>query len=128
MLGVSSGIGSNPLKLKTLLQGMESENIRLFLVTEEEHFESDYKSYTESRYIEITTASNFPNVFPEEKFDYIIVEIGISFSDLNAFKKRLQATGKLLVWNENSKEISLVQKSEPQMTIPSGNGLWHVYG
>ena len=127
ILGVSSGMGSNPLKIKTLLRELGSKNTKLFLVTEEEHFQADYESYTESSHIEIVPISKFSVAFPEEKFDYIIVEAHLSHSDVNSFKNRLRTAGKLLVWCANSEVIDSLQKSEFLETIPSNNGAWYIY-
>jgi len=130
ILGVSPGMGSNPLKAKTLLRELGSKNTKLFLASEDEQFQIDYESYTKIGNIEITPVENFTSVFAEEQFDYIFVETNIGYSEVNAFLKRLNPDGMLFVWCGDSKAEEMLQRQPPTKKIPSGlfeNGVWYLY-
>jgi len=130
ILGISPGMGSNPLKVKTLLREYESENIKLFLISEDEEFRIDYETYTEPNLIEITPVSEFISVFPEETFDYIFVETHVGNDEIHAFRKRLRTDGILLVWYSESEAEKLHKKIKPSEIIRSGlfkAGLWYIF-
>ena len=127
ILGISPGIGSNPLKIKTMLRELGSENTKLFLATEEEHFKVDYETYTEPEYVTISRPNEFASVFPKEFFDYITVEFPINSNMLNSLIKRLKPKGQLLVLVSDEKTIRSLNKRKPNQIIDSKSHGWFVY-
>jgi GT2 family glycosyltransferase len=128
ILGISPGIGSNPLKIKTMLYELGSDNTRLFLTTEEEHFKPDYESYTNAEYVTITGPKEFKSVFPQESFDYITLEYPPTINMITALQKRLKKGGKLLVYLDNVATIrNLQQFKPPKMKIDGKTHMWFLY-
>jgi len=130
ILGVSPGMGSNPLKAKAMLRELGSENIKMFLTSDEEQFQVDYETYTDPGLIKITSASEFTSVFAGEMFDYIFVETDIGHDGIDTLIKRLLPDGKLSVWYIDPETAETpTNKAKPEI-VPSGlykSGVWHIY-
>jgi GT2 family glycosyltransferase len=130
ILGVSPGMGSNPLKAKAMLREQGSINIKIFLATDEENLQVDYETYTEPDFIEIVPVSEFTSVFREEMFDYIFVETAIGHDDIDTFIKRLLPDGKLSIWYSDPEASEIpINKATPEI-IPTRlyqSGVWHIY-
>jgi len=129
ILGISPGIGSNPLKFKTMLRELGSKNTKLFIASEEERFKIDYETYTEPDLIRITPESEFLHVFPKESFDYIIVEKDVEFDEVQAYIARLREDGKLILWCNDPKAVNKLHSVMPKTIVDSSvykSGVWCV--
>ena len=127
ILGISPGIGSNPLKIKTLLREHGSDGIQLYIASEEEQFRVDYESYTDAQKVQIVEPTDFKNVFVGEKFNYIIVEISTSPTDVDSYKKRLLSGGTLIVWSSDLGVAKRLFQKSSKKIIQSGTGAWIVF-
>ena len=127
ILGISPGMGSNPLKFKTLLRELGSKETKLYLTTEEEHFLPDYETYTDPEYICITEPRNFTTVFPDETFDYITVETKISIAEGAALKKRLKSGGLLIINATGAKMLEMLKRTSPTKVVDCRSHRWYVF-
>jgi len=127
ILGVSPGLGANPLKIKTALRELGSNDVKLFIISEEERFRVDYETYTDPCYVDITEVSKFSSAFKDEMFDYIIVETDIEPSEVSAYLKRLQKNGRLCVLNKKPENNMILKNNKPISTIETKHGTWYCY-
>ncbi|MCL2821265.1 MAG: glycosyltransferase [Oscillospiraceae bacterium] len=127
ILGVSSGLGANPLKIKTALRELGSNDIKLFLTSDDEQFKIDYETFTDPCYVNITEASKFSSAFKDEMFDYILVETDIEPSEVSIYFKRLLKNGRLCILNKKSENDIFLKNNKPINTIKTKHGIWYCY-
>lgn len=99
ILGINSGIGGNPLKIKSLLKEQTKiKNAKITYVTQYEMNLEDVKGLGDKAY-KVQNWTECENVL-EEKYDYILLENGIDISNVEKIaklKQFLSHNGTLLV-------------------------------
>lgn len=122
ILGINSGFGSNPVKIKSLCREYGNTNIELFFETNDERYIPDLKCFS----------NNVRNIIEQEKynnkFDYIILEDNSmnylrSDKKLAELKERLTANGVLCIYILTS-QLNVANKLKPNKIITGKDGSW----
>lgn len=131
ILGINSGFGSNPLKIKSIYNELGNQNVKLYYATDDRRYVEDLKIYSdEIRYCNknIVKAYNDKAVL----FDYILVEDNVLsvFSDktiLKELKVKLANDGYIMVFAKEDKEKHFFMTLKPNNVIEGNNGIWFTW-
>lgn len=130
ILGINSGFGSNPLKIKSLHKEIDSKNIALYFVTDNESYIDDLKVYSNS----VVYLKNVINILKNNQliYNYIIIEDNICkilnpISNLYKLGCRLSQNGVIAIQVKNDKESKLLNQLNPNHKIQSQDCLWFLW-
>jgi GT2 family glycosyltransferase len=130
ILGINSGFGSNPLKIKTLYKEAGNKDVQLFFVTDDDRYVQDLQAYSENvRYANDTTVDVFDDIY----FDYILLEgnvekiINISNNFNNIKNKIINKGGTLVICATKRKEIEILNKLKADKKITGYNCYWFLW-
>jgi len=129
VLGINSGFGSNPLKIKTLHREAGNREIELFLVTDDERYVHDLQAYsTNVRHVAKITA----DVFNDVSFDYILIEGNVekiinTADNLNRIKDKVNKGGILAICATNPEDIEILDNLNADKYIVGINGHWFIW-
>ncbi len=131
ILGINSGFGSNPLKLKTMHKEALSQNINLFFVTDDERYIQDQQAYGEHVMLKtngITKAYSDTN----NCFDYILIEDNVlsvikSSEYHKELKGRLSEGGILIIRAREEAEVKMLECLKADEKIKSYDCSWFLW-
>lgn len=129
ILGINSGFGSNPLKIKTLHKEAGNQKVGLFFITDDDRYTSDLQVYGDNvKYIPEIMADSLDSI----SYDYILLEgnvekiISIS-ANFNRIKSKLVQNGTLAICAKNDAEEKLLEALTPSKKIPGSSGCWFIW-
>ncbi|WP_273321786.1 glycosyltransferase family 2 protein [Vallitalea guaymasensis] len=130
ILGINSGFGSNPLKIKTLHKEINSQTIRLYFVTDNLNYIKDLKVYSN----DVVYSKNVISVLKNNVFsyNYIIIEDNVtevinSSTNLDKFKYKLSEDGIIAIQVKHNKDKELLNKLNPSYKIQGQDCLWFLW-
>ena len=129
ILGINSGFGSNPLKIKSLHKEAGNKAVDLYLITDDDRYTPDLKAYSDNvKYIPYITADAFDNI----SYDYILLEGNagkvVSTSEIfNKIKSKITKNGTFAICARNDKEKELLEKFAPDKKISGNFGYWYIW-
>ena len=129
ILGVNSGFGSNPLKLKTLHKESGNSAAVLFYITDDERYIPDLQAYGDHvKYVPTITNDSLENIL----YDYILLEENagkiLGFPDaFTMFKSKLAENGTMAVCARNEEEKRMLEKYMPDCKAKGIFGLWYIW-
>ena len=132
ILGINSGFGSNPLKIKTLYKEAGNREADLYYVTTDERYLLDYKAFADKS-IYAQDVETIYETFDTTTFQYILLE-GSSEriikcpDDFIKVKGLLAQDGTLAIFASNESERVMLESLEPVKKVKSGlSGYWFVW-
>ena len=126
ILGINSGFGSNPLKIKTLHKEAGNQDADLFFVTDDERYVTDMQTYSDNvKYVNDVTV----DVYDDISFDFILLEGNVEKviclpDNFDKIKNKLTKGGILAICATNDKEIKILSKLNADETITGHNCRW----
>ena len=129
ILGINSGFGSNPLKIKTLHKEAGNQEVGLFFATDDERYILDMQAYSDNvKYAADSIVDGFDNI----SFDFILLESNIEkafkISDsFNKIKSKLTEGGTLAICASNEIEKEMLEKLTPDKKISGAFGCWFIW-
>ncbi len=125
ILGINSGFGSNPLKIKTLHKEAGNQDVDLFLITDDERYIPDLQLYSHN----VKHVNEIADSFYDILFDYILLEgsvekiINIS-NNFNKIRSKLIKGGTLAICSTNDKESEILNKLNSDKIIKGYKCRW----
>lgn len=131
ILGINSGFGSNPLKIKNMHKELYNVNCNLYYATDDVRYIDDLKLYSkEAKFY----SENIINAYDEIKnsFDYIIVEDNSSNIIKNEYsierlKRKLNEQGCIVIWAKDEEESKLFELLKPHKHKKGNIGEWFLW-
>lgn len=129
ILGVNSGFGSNPLKIKILHKEAGNKDVTLYFVTDDERYIPDMKAYSDNvQYVDDKVA----DISYDVSFDYILLEGNIENiitkpNNFGKLKNKLNREGILVICATNDKEVEILKKLNADKIIPGYNCYWFLW-
>lgn len=129
ILGINSGFGSNPLKIKTLHKEAGNQDVQLYFMTNDERYVQDLKAYSDNvRYVN----DGISNVFNDISFDYILLEGNIEniikmTSDFNNIKSKLVKGGTLGICATSNNDIEILNKLNASKIVKGSSCSWFLW-
>lgn len=127
ILGINSGFGSNPLKIKTLHKEINSQNIGLYFVTDNKNYIEDLNVYCN----DVVYSENVVDVLKNKGFsyNYIIIEDNVSkvinsITNLDKLKYKLSEDGIIAIQVKHNKDKESLNKLNPNYKIQGQDCLW----
>ncbi|MDQ0048944.1 GT2 family glycosyltransferase [Paenibacillus polymyxa] len=126
ILGINSGFGSNPLKVKTIHREAGNQDVSLYQVSDNERYVPDLQVYSNRV---VYAKDNVIGVFDDVSFDYILIESNIEQilhmpNSLDYIKSKLTIDGILAICAVNDEEVILLNNLDPY-NIVVGN--WYCW-
>lgn len=131
ILGVNSGFGSNPLKIKTMHRESASQDIKLYYATDDERYIEDLKVYSDDvQYYSDSVINAYDDM--DILFNYIVLEDNVinimkSSGSLNKLKNKLNKDGILAICARNDKEMKLLNNFKPHKQVDSYGCWWFLW-
>jgi O-antigen biosynthesis protein len=128
ILGINSGFGSNPLKLKTIHKEAGNHDINLCYVTDDERYVPDLKVYGDSVIYAEDTIDEFKGLL----FDFIVLESNVEEilskpGSLNNIKSKLVSGGILAICATNDEQFKLLGSLEAMKVVSGTIGQWYLW-
>lgn len=129
ILGVNSGFGSNPLKVKTLLKEESNIDANLFFITDNNSYIQDLNGLSEN--VEYSP-DNQITAFKHVEFDYILIEGNIdkiinNKESFERIKNRLTIGGTLAVGASKDTEAEMLSAYDPIKTVNGDFYRWYLW-
>jgi GT2 family glycosyltransferase len=129
ILGINSGFGSNPLKIKTVHKEAGHNDVGLYHHTDDRRYVPDLKVYANEV---IHSQDSILNIYNDISFDYILLESNVEqvlqrCGHLDIIKNKLSVGGLLAVQAVNEQEINLLVSLEPDLVIEGVSGHWYCW-
>lgn len=126
ILGINSGFGSNPLKIKSIYKELGVNNVKLYYAVDKAIYIQDLNIYSED--IKEIDYDNF-KIDSNILFDYILIEDNISLimGNIDILKKALKSDGVIIVCVRNDKESKLIKEFKPIEVINGDVGKWFFF-
>ncbi|MFH5187557.1 glycosyltransferase family 2 protein [Paenibacillus sp. TAB 01] len=129
ILGINSGFGSNPLKIKTIHKEAGNQDIGLYNVTDDERYILDLDVYSTEV---IHAKDNAIDAFDNISFDYILLESNIEQilqmpKSFDTLRSKLSKAGILAICAVNDKDVELLKKYNADKTIQGITGYWYCW-
>lgn len=128
ILGINSGLGSNPLKIQDCYK-QKGLVAKVYNITDDKRYELDLKGVSD--FVEVTNKVNFHKAFNDIKFNYIIFEDGIDdILIIEKLKLRLKENGGLYIYILDNSNIRMPKASKivDAVVMPNGlSGKWYLY-
>jgi hypothetical protein len=129
ILGINSGFGSNPLKIKTLHKETGNEASELFFITDDNRYILDLQAYSNK----VEYAPDITdNIFGSTYFDYILLESNVGQvlkveDNFNMIISRLTKAGTLAICAKNDIEEKMLESLAPYRKITGDFGKWFIW-
>lgn len=129
VLGINSGFGSNPLKIKTLHKEAGNKEVDLFLVTDDNRYIPDLNTFSDNvKYIPDIT----PDALDNNSYDYILLEenagkIISTPKDFDKIKDKVSKSGTLAICARNDKEIEFLETFASDKKVLGNFGCWYIW-
>ncbi|WP_312701294.1 glycosyltransferase [Sedimentibacter sp.] len=130
ILGINSGFGSNPLKIKDLNKENGNPNVEIYFLTDDERYILDMKAYSSNV---IHTDDIFTDYFDNVYFDYILLEDNImkvlnKFDNINRLKEKLSEKGILAVYIKNVNSVKDIKDLKSDKVVYVNNSdCWYMW-
>lgn len=125
VLGINSGFGSNPLKIREARKELRLET-NIFYITDDINYIPDLNSYGVTIY-----SKDIINSYIDNKFDYILIEYNainiISFDNIDKLKDKLNNNGILLIRAMISEEDLLLSDLNSDRIIKGDYHNWYLW-
>lgn len=128
VLGINSGFGSNPLKIKTLHKEAGNQNVGLFFTTNDERYILDLQAYSRNVKYDEGILDSFNDII----FDYILLEgnvekiINIS-NNFDKIRNKLIKGGTLAICATNDRESEILNKLSANKIISGYECSWFLW-
>lgn len=129
ILGINSGYGSNPLKIKEYYKSLGQNNVSLKYYTDDESFYDDLNSIGDKVWrAEDELLFSLKNM----KFDYIVIENNINHFikceyEINKLRNSLKQNGILAILTKDSNLNQLMLSCNPTQSIEGVNYSWFLW-
>lgn len=131
ILGINSGFGSNPLKIKSIYNELGNTNIKLYYSTDDKKYIEDLKVYSnEVRYCN----KNILQLYDDKNilFNYILIEDNITNvfnnkNNLKELKNKLTKNGYIMIFIRTDNEKKFFMEWKPNNIIEGNNGNWFIW-
>ncbi|MEL1136127.1 glycosyltransferase [Desulfitobacterium sp. THU1] len=129
VLGINSGFGSNPLKIKTMHKEAGNQEVILYYLTDDERYVPDMKVYGD--YVECVD-DVIADVFGHTSFDYILLEENAESTlempdSLGKLKRKLNSGGTLAICVKSDNEIKMLNNSSADRIVQGYNCHWYLW-
>ncbi|MDP9699854.1 GT2 family glycosyltransferase [Paenibacillus intestini] len=129
ILGINSGFGSSPLKIKNVYKEAGLKSINLCYWIEDKRYESDLRTFTEQV---IVVEKDIIDTTNDIVYDYILLESNIERimskpQSLKKIKSMLADDGIFAVCATNDQEVRLLNELDPSNVITGIVGRWYCW-
>lgn len=129
ILGINSGFGSNPLKIKTLHKEAGNQDVIIYFMTDDERYIQDMKAYSDN--VEFVD-DVITGIFNDISYDYVLLEGNVerilsTSSSIDWLKEKLNKGGTLAICAANDKENEILSNSNADKIISGYNCCWFLW-
>lgn len=129
ILGINSGFGSNPLKIKTLHKEAGNQDVIIYFMTDDERYIQDMKAYSDNvEFVDDVITS----IFNDISYDYVLLEGNVerilsTSNSIDWLKEKLNKGGTLAICAANDKENEILSNSNADKIISGYNCCWFLW-